>query len=109
MAGKNIIELTDDSFTTTINDKSTPVLVDFWAEWCAPCRRIGPIVEELAQEYAGRLRVAKVNIDQHQQAAGQYDIRSIPTLLLFKNGALAEKIVGAVPKDHLVQAVQRVL
>ena len=108
MAGKNVIELTDAQFDSTVQE-GTPVLVDFWAEWCGPCRRIGPIVEELAQEYEGRLRVAKVNIDQHQQAANKFGIQSIPTLLLFKDGELAKRITGAVPKDHLVEAINGVL
>jgi thioredoxin 1 len=109
MAGKNVIELTDDQFAATIQDGDTPVLVDFWAEWCAPCRHIAPIVEELAQEYAGKLRVAKVNIDLYQQAANQFGIQSIPTLLLFKKGELAKRITGAVPKDQLVKAIGSVL
>ncbi len=109
MAGKNVIELGDEQFAATIGDGGTPVLVDFWAEWCAPCRRIAPLVEELADQYAGRLRVAKVNIDQHQGAANQFGIQSIPTLLLFKNGQLAQRITGAVPKDMMVEAIESVL
>jgi thioredoxin 1 len=109
MAGNNVIELTDATFDATIADGATPILVDFWAEWCGPCRRMGPIVEELANQYAGKARVAKLNVDQHQQVAGRLGIQSIPALLIFKNGQLAKRIVGAVPKDMLEQAVQEVL
>jgi thioredoxin 1 len=109
MAGNNVIELTDATFDAAIADGATPILVDFWAEWCGPCRRMGPIVEELAGQYAGKLRVAKLNVDQHQQVAGKLSIQSIPALLIFKNGQLAKRIVGAVPKDMLDQAVQEVL
>lgn len=108
MAASNVIELTDADFDATVQN-GTPILVDFWAEWCGPCRRIAPIVEELAQEYEGRLRVAKVNIDQHQQAANKFGIQSIPTLLIFKNGEPAKRITGAVPKDHLAEAIDSVL
>ena len=109
MASQNVTELSDAAFDQTINDSPVPVLVDFWAEWCGPCRRIGPVVEELAQEYSGKLAVAKINIDEHQQAANKFGVQSIPTLMIFKNGQLAERIVGAVPKETLVEAIQRVL
>lgn len=109
MASQNVTELSDAAFDQTINDSQVPVLVDFWAEWCGPCRRIGPVVEELAQEYSGKLAVAKINIDEHQQAANKFGVQSIPTLMIFKNGQLAERIVGAVPKETLVEAIQRVL
>jgi thioredoxin 1 len=109
MAVKNIIELTDEQFNATVSEGDTPILVDFWAPWCGPCRRVAPIVEELAQEYEGRLRVAKVNIDDHQEAANQYDVTGIPTLLFFKNGELAHRINQAVPKEVIVEALERIL
>ncbi len=104
----NVMNLTDSDFEQTIASGG-PVLVDFWAEWCGPCRRIGPIVEELAAEYNGRLKVGKVNIDEHQGAANKLGVQSIPTLVLFKDGQVAERIVGAVPKETLVEAIDRVL
>jgi len=109
MASANVIHLSDAAFDQTIKSAKTPVLVDFWAEWCGPCRRIGPIVEELADEFNGKLTVAKVNIDEHQEAANKFGVQSIPTLMLFKDGQLAERIVGAVPKETLVEAIGRVL
>ena len=109
MASDKVIHLTDADFDQTVADSQVPVLIDFWAEWCGPCRRVGPIVDELAEEYDGKLKVAKVNIDEHQQGATKLGVQSIPTLVLFKNGELAERIVGAVPKDTLVEAIERVL
>jgi thioredoxin 1 len=109
MASEKVVQLTDDTFETTIKDSDKPVLVDFWAEWCGPCRRVGPIVDELAREFDGKLTVAKVNVDEDSMAANKLGVQSIPTLMLFKGGQLAERIVGAVPKDTLVEAINRVL
>ncbi|MCL5270694.1 MAG: thioredoxin [bacterium] len=109
MASEKVIQLTDAEFENTVVNSSIPVLVDFWAEWCGPCRRVGPIVDELAGEYEGKIKVAKINIDEHQSAANQLGVQSIPTLMLFKGGKLAERIVGAVPKETLVEAISRVL
>ena len=109
MATENVIELTDSEFDQTIANASEPVLVDFWAEWCGPCRHIGPAVDELADAYKGRLTVAKVNVDEHQQAAQKYGVQSIPTLLVFKNGDLVDRIVGAVPKQQLEAAIQKAM
>lgn len=109
MAGANVQEVTDADFDSIVKQSTIPVLVDFWAEWCAPCRRIAPIVDELANEYAGRLRVAKVNIDQQQEAANQFGVQSIPTLLIFKDGQVAKRITGAYPKDFLADAIEEVL
>lgn len=96
------IELTDSNFDQTINtDKA--VLVDFWAEWCGPCKMIGPIVEELAGDYEGKAVVAKLNVDENPQTAAKFGIRSIPTLLVFKGGQIVDKQIGAVPKSVLAQ------
>ena len=105
----NAITITDDSFQPEVVESSIPVLVDFWAVWCGPCRMVAPIVDELAVEYAGRVKVGKVDVDSEQKIAADYGIRSIPTLLIFKNGELADQIVGAVPKKQLVEKLEAVL
>lgn len=101
------IEITETNFQAEVLQADVPVLVDFWATWCGPCRMIAPVVEELATEYAGKLKVGKVDVDSHQQLAMQYGIRSIPTLLLFKNGTVVEQIIGAVPKKALVDKLSK--
>lgn len=95
------LELTDSNFNDEVIQADTPVLVDFWAEWCGPCRMVGPVVEELAGDYEGRVKVGKVDVDSNPQISMQYGIRSIPSLLIFKNGEVVDQIVGAVPKTHL--------
>jgi thioredoxin 1 len=101
------VELTDSSFETEVLKSTLPVLIDFWAIWCGPCRMVSPIVEELAGEYSGKLKVGKVDVDSNPSTAMQYGIRSIPTLLLFKDGQVVEQIVGAVPKRVLVDKLSR--
>ena len=103
------VTLTDGTFKSEVVDSSLPVLVDFWAPWCRPCKMVAPIVDELAQEYDGRLKVGKVDVDVAQKVAGEFGIRSIPTLLLFKEGKVADQVVGAVPKKHLEQKITAVL
>lgn len=98
-------KITDADFQTTIASP-TPVLVDFWAEWCAPCRAIAPSLEALAEELAGRLKIAKVNVDENNELAARYEVRSIPTLLVIKNGAVAEAMVGAMSKPALQAKVE---
>lgn len=108
MASPNIVSLTNDNFAQEVLQSSVPVLVDFWAEWCGPCKMIAPVLDELAQEYDGRVKIAKVNIDHEQGLAGQYGIRAIPTLLLFRNGEVAEQIVGLRSKRDLKASFDRV-
>ena len=97
----HIITLTDDNFETEVLQSSTPVLVDYWAEWCGPCKMIAPILEEIAQEYAGKIKVAKINIDDNSETAPKYGVRGIPTLMLFKGGSVEATKVGALSKSQL--------
>jgi thioredoxin 1 len=108
MAG-NIQEVSDATFENEVLRASTPVLIDFWAPWCGPCRAIAPLVEELANEYAGKLKVVKMNVDDNPRTPAQYGVRGIPNLIVFKNGEVQQQVVGAVPKAHLVKAVTSVL
>ena len=100
-------ELTDATFEQEVLKSTMPVLVDFWAAWCGPCKMIAPIVEELATEYDGKLKIGKVDVDNNQKIAMQYGIRSIPTLLVFKGGKVVEQIVGAAPKKTLVEKLSK--
>jgi len=108
MAG-DVINIGDNDFKKEVLDSQQPVLVDFWATWCAPCRAIAPALEELATQYKGKVRVAKMNIDDNQDTPQQFQVRSIPTLLLFKGGRVVEQIVGAVPKAKLEEAFKKVV
>ena len=104
-AGSHAVEATDANFEQLIQSDK-PVLVDFWAEWCGPCKMIGPVVEQLAGEYEGKAIIAKMDVDQNAQVPAKFGIRSIPTLMVFKNGQLVDKVIGAVPKNVLEQKLQ---
>lgn len=103
------LEVTDRTFTQEVLHSTRPVLVDFWADWCGPCKAIAPIVEALAGEYEGQLTVMKLDVDDNPRTASAYKVQSIPTLLIFKDGKLAERIVGAVPKPVIVDKLHRVM
>ena len=98
-------QITDDQFESEVIKSSTPVLVDFWAEWCGPCKAIAPTLEEIAGDYGDRLKVVKVDVDENHQSATQYGIRSIPSLLLFKDGAEVDRIIGALPRQQLMEKI----
>ncbi len=104
---EGILTLTDSEFDAKVIKAERPVLVDFWAEWCAPCRALSPVVEEVAKQYSGKLDVAKMNIDEHPEAPGRYAVRAIPTLLIFKGGAVVDQVVGLVSKAKLEQVIQK--
>jgi len=108
MASPHIINLTQANFAQEVLQSKTPVLVDFWAEWCGPCKMIAPVLDELADEYDGKIRIGKVNIDDQQSIAAEYGIRAIPTLLLFNQGQVAEQIVGLRSKHDLKASFDRV-
>lgn len=106
---ENISSVTDSSFQSEVIDASNaqPVMVDFWADWCRPCHMLAPTVAEIANDYAGKLKVVKLNVDENVNSAGRYNIRGIPTLLIFKAGQVADQIVGAVPKEQISKIVDR--
>jgi thioredoxin 2 len=106
--GNQPVTVTDATFETEVERSPLPVLLDMWAPWCGPCRMVGPVVEELAREMAGRVRVAKLNVDENPATAARYHVQSIPTLLVLKNGREIERIVGAQPKAAIVQRLQKV-
>ncbi len=106
---ENVYEFTDSNFDAEVVKSDKPVLVDFWAEWCGPCKMIGPVVEEIAGDYDGKVKVGKVNVDISNQIAMQYRITSIPNLLIFNNGGVVDSIVGAVPKQEITKRLDAVL
>lgn len=106
-AVKNIVELSDQNFEQEVLQSDKLVLVDFWATWCSPCRMIAPAVEAVAEQYAGRAKVGKVNVDENLSVTGRYNIRGIPTLLLFKNGQIQEQVVGATSKEAISKLIEK--
>ncbi|TWP26726.1 thioredoxin [Apibacter muscae] len=103
------LEINDQTFKNEVIDSNEPVLVDFWAEWCGPCRSLSPVIDELSEEFKGKLKVVKVDIDANQNTPVEYGIRNIPTLLFFKDGQLVDKVVGAQPKEALVEKIQSII
>ena len=109
MSAENLVHVSDEDFETEILQFDKPVLVDFWAVWCGPCKAIAPTIEALADEYAGQLRVAKVDVDNNPKSASKFGIRSIPTMIIFKDGEVSDQIIGAVGKAQLEDAIKKVL
>ncbi len=109
MASDKLVHLSDDSFENDVLKSAVPVLVDFWASWCAPCKAISPVVEGLADDYDGKVKIAKLNVDENPATPGKYGVRGIPTLMLFKDGKVLDQVVGAVPKNQLEGLIKKAL
>jgi thioredoxin 1 len=104
----NILNVSDGDFEQQVLKSDIPALVDFWAAWCGPCRTVGPVVEELASEYSGKVKVTKLNVDENKETPARYEVRGIPTLMLFKDGQVVDRIVGAVPKGRIKELLDKV-
>jgi len=109
MASEAIVVLNDSSFDTEVINSEKPVLVDFWAPWCGPCKALGPVIEEISNDFVDRVKVGKVNVDENPEISMKFGIRSIPTLLVFKNGKVQDQIIGAVPKSEIEKALEKVV
>ena len=109
MASDNVLEFTDDNFDSEVINSATPVLVDFWATWCAPCKAIAPTIDALADSFNGKVKIGKVNVDDNPGIPGQFGVRGIPTLILFKDGKVVDQLVGAIPKNQLEELINKAL
>ena len=109
MASENVFAFTDANFDREVLQSDIPVLVDFWATWCAPCKAIAPLIDTVAAEYAGKIKVGKVNVDESQATPGKYGVRGIPTIILFKGGVVVDQVVGAIPKSQLDALIGKAL
>jgi len=107
MASEKVFTITDTTFDTDVINSDKPVLVDFWATWCAPCKAIAPLIDAIAEEYDGRLSVGKINVDDSPATPGKYGVRGIPTIILFKDGKVVDQVVGAVPKSQLEALISK--
>lgn len=107
--GENTLTVSDDSFESEVISSEMPVLIDFWASWCGPCKAIAPIVEEIASAYKGKIKVAKLNVDDNPKTPAKFGVRGIPTLIMFKDGQAVDQVVGAIPKSQLDEMVKKVL
>jgi thioredoxin 1 len=105
----DLLHVTDSTFDEEIMNSDTPAMVDFWAEWCGPCKMVTPVLEELAKDYAGKVKIAKMNVDENRQTPARFGIRNIPTLILFKGGEVAQTIIGAHPKSHINEQIKKLL
>lgn len=105
----DVVEVTDQNFEQEILKSEIPALVDFWAAWCGPCKMVAPVVEELAKDYKGKIKIAKMNVDENRQTPAKFGIRNIPTLILFKNGEVVQTIIGAQPKSYLETELKKLL
>ena len=106
---KNLVEITVENFETEVIKSDIPVLIDFWAAWCGPCRAVAPIVEKLSEDYTGKVKFGKLDVDQHGEVAGRFGINSIPTLLFFNNGNVVDRVIGAVPAATIESMLKRIL
>jgi len=109
MASDKILEISDAQFEADVLKSDKPILVDFWATWCAPCKAIAPVLDQLAEEYDGKIQIGKVNVDENPGTPGQYGVRGIPTMILFKDGEIVDQLVGAVPKNQIESLLQKAL
>jgi len=109
MASENVLTFTDDNFEKEVLQSDIPVLVDFWATWCAPCKAIAPLIDAVASEYEGRVKVGKVNVDDNPATPGKYGVRGIPTVILLKDGKVLDQVVGAIPKSQLEALIKKAL